>query len=73
MQHIQNPASDTATEPVDQPAPASVAPVQKKKYTKKSVRLAKDEDEPGSSQEQEEEAEPEVITRSLSLSEQRDM
>ncbi|KAM9591498.1 uncharacterized protein ACIBXB_006299 [Morphnus guianensis] len=70
---IQNPASDTATEPADQPAPVSVAPIQKKKYTKKSVRLAKDEGEPGSSREQEEEAEPEVITRSLSLSELRDM
>ncbi|XP_074878635.1 uncharacterized protein LOC142028689 [Buteo buteo] len=70
---IQNPASDTATEPADLPAPASVAPVQKKKYTKKSVRLVKDEGEPGSSREQEEEAEPEVITQSLSLSELRDM
>ncbi|KAM9590790.1 uncharacterized protein ACIBXB_005859 [Morphnus guianensis] len=70
---IQNPASDTATEPADQPAPVSVAPVQKKEYTKKSVRLAKDEGEPGSSWEQEEEAEPEVITQSLSLSELRDM
>ncbi|XP_049649835.1 uncharacterized protein LOC126035345 [Accipiter gentilis] len=70
---IQNPASDTATEPADQPAPVSVAPVHRKKYTKKSVRLAKDEGEPGSSREPEEEAEPEVITRSLSLSELRDM
>ncbi|GAB0209836.1 hypothetical protein GRJ2_003449300 [Grus japonensis] len=42
-------------------------------YTKKSVRLVKDDDEPGPSREQEEEAEPEVITRSLSLSELRDM
>ncbi|KAM9644848.1 uncharacterized protein ACIBXB_013057 [Morphnus guianensis] len=70
---IQNPASGTATEPADQPAPVSVAPVHKKKYTKKSVRLVKDEGEPGSSREQEEEAEPEVITRSLSLSELWDM
>ena len=53
--------------------PVAVAPIQKKKYTKKSVRLTKDEDEPGPSREQEEEAEPEVITRSLSLSELRDM
>ncbi|XP_074889985.1 uncharacterized protein LOC142033685 [Buteo buteo] len=70
---IQNPASGTAAEPADQPAPVSVAPVQKKKYMKKSVRLAKDEGEPGSSREQGEKAEPEIITRSLSLSELRDM
>ncbi|XP_049650026.1 uncharacterized protein LOC126035459 isoform X2 [Accipiter gentilis] len=70
---IQNLASDTATEPADQPAPVSVAPVQNRKYTKKSVCLAKDEGEPGSSREPEEEAEPEVITRSLSLSELRDL
>ena len=53
--------------------PVSVAPVQKKKYSKKTARLAKDEGEPGSSREQEEEAEPEIITRSLSPSELRDM
>ncbi|XP_049650076.1 microtubule-associated protein RP/EB family member 1-like [Accipiter gentilis] len=70
---IQNSTSDTATEPEDQPGPESVAPIQKRKYTKKSVRLAKDEGEPGSSREPEEEAEPEVITRSLSLSELRDL
>ncbi|GAB0209749.1 hypothetical protein GRJ2_003440600 [Grus japonensis] len=45
----------------------------KKKYTRKSVRLVKDDDESGPSQEQEEEPEPEVITRSLSLRELRDM
>ncbi|XP_049650052.1 uncharacterized protein LOC126035469 [Accipiter gentilis] len=70
---IQNLARDTATELEDQPGPVSVAPVQKRKYTKKSVRLAKDNGEPGSSREPEEEAEPEVITRSLSLSELRDL
>ncbi|KAM9591151.1 uncharacterized protein ACIBXB_006065 isoform 1-T2 [Morphnus guianensis] len=67
------PVTDTAAKPEKQPVPVSVAPVQKKKHTKKSVRLVRDEDEPGSSQEQEEEAEPEIITRSLSLSELRDM
>ncbi|GAB0208875.1 hypothetical protein GRJ2_003353200 [Grus japonensis] len=50
-----------------------VAPTHKKKYTRKSVRLVKDDDEPGPSREQEEEPEPEVITRSLCLSELRDM
>ncbi|GAB0208487.1 hypothetical protein GRJ2_003314400 [Grus japonensis] len=61
----------TEGEPENQPVPVSVAPIQKKKYTKKSVRLVKDDDEPGPSQE--EEPEPEVITRSLSQSELRDM
>ncbi|GAB0208596.1 hypothetical protein GRJ2_003325300 [Grus japonensis] len=61
----------TEGEPENQPVPVSVAPIQKKKYTKKSVRLVKDDDEPGPSQE--EEPEPEVITRSLSLRELRDM
>ncbi|GAB0198287.1 hypothetical protein GRJ2_002294700 [Grus japonensis] len=63
----------TIAEPKDQPIPVSVAPIHKKKYTKKSVRLVRDDDEPGPSREQEEEPEPEVITRSLSLSELRDM
>ncbi|KAM9590502.1 uncharacterized protein ACIBXB_005762 [Morphnus guianensis] len=67
------PVTGTAAKPENQPVPVSVAPVQKKKHTKKSVRLARDEDEPGSSREQEEEAEPEIITRSLSLSELHDM
>ncbi|KAM9591500.1 uncharacterized protein ACIBXB_006301 [Morphnus guianensis] len=67
------PVTDTAAKPENQPVPVSVAPVQKKKHTKKSVRLVRDEDEPGSSREQEEEAEPEIITQSLSLSELRDM
>ncbi|GAB0208500.1 hypothetical protein GRJ2_003315700 [Grus japonensis] len=61
----------TEGEPENQPVPVSVAPIQKKKYTRKSVCLVKDDDEPGPSQE--EEPEPEVITRSLSQSELRDM
>ncbi|GAB0206753.1 hypothetical protein GRJ2_003140900 [Grus japonensis] len=69
----QTPATGTAAEPKDQPIPVSVAPIHKKKCTRKSVRLVKDDDEPGPSREQEEEPEPEVITRSLSLSELRDM
>ena len=64
---------DDAAELENQPVPISIAPIQKRKYTKKSVRLAKDEGEAGSSREQEEEAEPEIITRSLSPSELRDM
>ncbi|GAB0203419.1 hypothetical protein GRJ2_002807500 [Grus japonensis] len=63
----------TAGEPKNQPIPVSVALIHKKKYTKKSVCLVKDDDELGPSREQEEEPEPEVITRSLSLSELRDM
>ncbi|GAB0195128.1 hypothetical protein GRJ2_001978100 [Grus japonensis] len=68
----QTPATGTVAEPKDQPIPVSVAPIHKKKYTRKSVRLVKDDDESGPSREQEE-PEPEVITRSLSLSELRDM
>ncbi|XP_049650088.1 uncharacterized protein LOC126035487 [Accipiter gentilis] len=67
------PVTDTSAKPENQPVPVSVAPVQKKKHTKKSVRFVRDEDEPGSSREQEEEAEPEIITRSPSMSELRDM
>ncbi|GAB0176012.1 hypothetical protein GRJ2_000066400 [Grus japonensis] len=63
----------TVAEPKDQPIPVSVAPIHKKKYTRKSVRLVKDDDELGPSREQEEEPEPEVITQSLSLSELRDV
>ena len=66
-------AMDDAAELENQPVPISIAPVQKRKYTKKSVRLVKDEGEAGPSREQEEEAEPEIITRSLSPSELRDM
>ncbi|GAB0195079.1 ubiquitin carboxyl-terminal hydrolase 4 [Grus japonensis] len=69
----QTPTTGTIAEPKDQPIPVSVAPIHKKKYTRKSVRLVRDDDEPGPSREQEEEPEPEVITRSLSLSELRDM
>ncbi|GAB0206372.1 hypothetical protein GRJ2_003102800 [Grus japonensis] len=62
-------AISTATEPENQPILVSVAPIHKKKWTRKSTRLVKD-DEAGPSQEQEEEeTEPEIITRSLSLSE----
>ena len=43
------PATGTAAEPENQPVPISVAPIQKKKYTKESVLLARDEDETGSS------------------------
>ncbi|GAB0203616.1 hypothetical protein GRJ2_002827200 [Grus japonensis] len=68
----QTPATGTVAEPKDQPIPVSVAPIHKKKYTRKSVRLVKDDDESGPSREQEE-PEPEVITQSLSLSELRDM
>ncbi|GAB0206671.1 hypothetical protein GRJ2_003132700 [Grus japonensis] len=69
----QTPVTGTIAEPKDQPVPVSVAPIHKKKYTRKSVRLVRHDDEPGPSREQEEEAEPEVITRSPSLSELRDM
>ncbi|GAB0206477.1 ubiquitin carboxyl-terminal hydrolase 4 [Grus japonensis] len=69
----QAPATGTVAEPKDQPIPVSVTPIHKKKYTRKSVCLVKDDDEPGPSREQEEEPEAEVITRSLSLSELRDM
>ncbi|GAB0203944.1 ceramide transfer protein [Grus japonensis] len=63
----------TVVEPKDQPVLVSVSPLHKKKYTKKSVCLVRDDDEPGPSLEQEEEPEPEAITQSLSLSELRDM
>ncbi|KAM6033078.1 uncharacterized protein LJ206_001912 [Theristicus caerulescens] len=71
------PATGAAAEPENQPVPVSVAPIQKKKYTRKSAHLVRADDEPGPSREQEEEeAEPineMVTTRSLSLSELRDM
>ncbi|XP_074909170.1 ubiquitin carboxyl-terminal hydrolase 4 isoform X3 [Buteo buteo] len=69
----QTPVTGTAAEPENQTVPVSVAPVQKKKYTKKSAHLVRDESEPGSSQEQEEEAEPKIITRSLCPSQLRDI
>ncbi|GAB0179493.1 hypothetical protein GRJ2_000414600 [Grus japonensis] len=56
------PVTGTAAEPKKQPMLVSVVPRHKKKYTKKSVHLERDDDEPGPSQEQEEETEPEVIT-----------
>ncbi|GAB0179344.1 ubiquitin carboxyl-terminal hydrolase 4 [Grus japonensis] len=43
----------TEGEPENQPVLVSVTPIQKKKYTKKSVRLVKDDDEPGPSQKEE--------------------
>ncbi|KAK4826306.1 hypothetical protein QYF61_007153 [Mycteria americana] len=53
------PQTRTAAEPENQPMPVSVTPIHKKKYTRKSALLVRDEDESGSSQgEQEEEAEP---------------
>ncbi|KAK4807021.1 hypothetical protein QYF61_000350 [Mycteria americana] len=70
------PPKGTAAETENQPVPVSVAPIHKKKYTRKSARLVRDEDEPGPSREQEEEeAEPineMVTTQSLSLSEMQD-
>ncbi|KAM6103469.1 Friend virus susceptibility protein 1-like [Theristicus caerulescens] len=63
--------------PENQSVPVSVAPIQKKKYTRKSTHLVRADDEPGPSQEQEEEEAERtnemVTTRSLSLSELRDM
>ncbi|PKU32708.1 ubiquitin carboxyl-terminal hydrolase 4 [Limosa lapponica baueri] len=56
------PVAGTATEPENQPVPVSVDPIQKKRYTKKSVCLVRDDNDPGSSREQEEVAEPEIIT-----------
>ncbi len=68
----QTSASSTKEKPKNQSStPVSVAPVHKK-YTKKSVRIVKDDDEPGPSHDQGD-AEGEVVTRSLSLSELRDM
>ncbi|KAM6104279.1 uncharacterized protein LJ206_019086 isoform 2-T2 [Theristicus caerulescens] len=63
--------------PENQAMPVSVPPIEKKKYMGKSTRLVRADDERGPSQEQEdEEAESTnemVTTRSLSLSELRDM
>ncbi|GAB0177466.1 ubiquitin carboxyl-terminal hydrolase 4 [Grus japonensis] len=69
----QTPATGTVAEPKDQPIPVSVTPIHKQQYTRKSVCLVRDDDELGPSREQEEEPEPEVITRSLLLSELRYM
>ncbi|KAK4828895.1 hypothetical protein QYF61_001453 [Mycteria americana] len=43
------PRTGTAAEPENQPVPVSVAPIHKKKYTRKSARLVRDEYEPGPS------------------------
>ena len=63
----------TVTGTENQPMSVSVAPIEKKKYAKKSVQPVRDQSETGSSQEQEKEAELEIITQSLSLSELCDM
>ncbi|OPJ76193.1 hypothetical protein AV530_017869 [Patagioenas fasciata monilis] len=63
----QTQVAGAATESENQPVSVSVAPLQKKNYTKKSVGLVTEDDDPTPSQEQEEEeAEPEIVTRSLS-------
>ncbi|XP_066054678.1 uncharacterized protein [Chamaea fasciata] len=64
-------STQTITEP-EQPKPVAVAPVQKKKSKTKSVRIVTDEGAAGPSQSAEE-TEPEIITRSLSLGELRDL
>ncbi|RMC04189.1 hypothetical protein DUI87_19008 [Hirundo rustica rustica] len=64
-------STQTVTE-AEQPKPVAVAPVQKKKSKSKSVRIVTDEDVPGPSHPAEE-TEPEIITRSLSLGELRDL
>ncbi|RMC18137.1 hypothetical protein DUI87_05017 [Hirundo rustica rustica] len=64
-------STQTVTE-ADQPKPVAVAPVQKKKSKSKSVRIVTDEDVAGPSHPAEE-TEPEIITRSLSLGELRDL
>ncbi|RMC19113.1 hypothetical protein DUI87_03717 [Hirundo rustica rustica] len=64
-------STQTVTE-AEQPKPVAVAPVQKKKSKNKSVRIVTDEDVAGPSHPAEE-TEPEIITRSLSLGELRDL
>ena len=64
-------STQTITEP-EQPKPVAVAPVQKKKSKSKSARIVTDEDAAGPSHPVEE-TEPEIITRSLSLGEIRDL
>jgi len=63
------PAAGITAEPSDQPVPVAVASVKLKKDAKRADRSSRDDDEPGSSRE----IETEIITRSLSLSELRDM
>ena len=55
------PTTGAAAEPEDQPMTVSVAPIHKKKYTKKSPHSVQGDDEPGPSREQEE-AEPVIVT-----------
>jgi len=55
-------------EPENQPVQVAVTAIQKKK----SDHPMRNDNEPGPSQEQEKESEPQIITRSLSLSELRD-
>ncbi|RMC22285.1 hypothetical protein DUI87_00597 [Hirundo rustica rustica] len=64
-------STQTVTE-AEQPKPVAVAPVQKKKSKSKSVCIMTDEDVAGPSHSAEE-TEPEIITRSLSLGELRDL
>ncbi|RMB88380.1 hypothetical protein DUI87_35247 [Hirundo rustica rustica] len=64
-------STQTVTE-AEQPKPVAVAPVQKKKSKSKSVRIVTDENVAGPSHPAEE-TEPEIITRSLSLGELRDL
>ncbi|RMC15629.1 hypothetical protein DUI87_07831 [Hirundo rustica rustica] len=64
-------STQTVTE-AEQPKPVAAAPVQKKKSKSKSVRIMTDEDVAGPSHPAEE-TEPEIITRSLSLGELRDL
>lgn len=68
------PVIGNAAKSENQPIPASVAPIHKKKWTWKTGHLVK-ENEAVPSQEQEEEAEPEqeVTTQSLSLNELQDI
>ncbi|OWK63911.1 Pro-Pol polyprotein [Lonchura striata] len=66
-----NISTQTITEP-EQPEPVAVAPVQKKKSKSKSVCIVTDEDTAGPLHPAEE-TEPEIITRSLSLGELRDL
>jgi len=58
-----------AAEHNDQPVPAAVAPVKIKKDAKRADRSGRDDNKPGASRE----IETEIITRSLSLRELRDM
>ncbi|KAK4806240.1 hypothetical protein QYF61_013384 [Mycteria americana] len=70
------PATGTAAEPGNEPMPVSVAPIHKKKsWRRKSARLEREDEGAGPSQggEEEELVNETETTRSLSLSELRDM